>query len=235
VFSVDLPGFGFSERSDRRYTPRLMTDAVHAVVAEAARRGSPGPVDALALSLSCEYLARAATESPASFRTLALVSPTGFSGLKSRRGAPSETLEVPFLLKALRGPGWGRALYRGLTRPSVIRYFLRRTWGSRDIDEGLWRYDIETARQPGAEFAPLHFLSAALFSADIHAVYERLALPVWMSHGVRGDFTDYRGDGLVRGRPNWRFDVFQTGALPHFEQPVEFVRAYDAFRASRGL
>lgn len=234
VFSVDLPGFGFSERSDRRYTPRLMTDAVLAVVAEAARLGSQGPVDALALSLSCEYLARAAAESPAAFRTLALVSPTGFSGMKSRRGAPGETLEVPFLLKALRGPGWGRGLYRGLTRPAVIRYFLQRTWGSRHIDEELWRYDIQTARQRGAEHAPLHFLSAALFSADIHTVYERLALPVWMSHGVRGDFTDYRGDSLVRGRPNWHFDVFQTGALPHFELPVEFVRAYDAFRSAAG-
>ena len=33
VFSIDLPGYGFSERSDRPYTPRLMTDALHAIVA----------------------------------------------------------------------------------------------------------------------------------------------------------------------------------------------------------
>lgn len=31
VFSIDLPGYGFSDRSERDYTPRLMTDAVHAV------------------------------------------------------------------------------------------------------------------------------------------------------------------------------------------------------------
>jgi hypothetical protein len=29
VYAVDLPGFGFSDRSDRDYTPRLYTDAVH--------------------------------------------------------------------------------------------------------------------------------------------------------------------------------------------------------------
>jgi hypothetical protein len=84
---------------------------------------------------------------------------------------------------------------------------------------------------PGAEFAPLCFLSASLFSADIHTVYEQLAMPVWMSHGVRGDFTDYRGKTIVQGRANWRFSVFQTGALPYFEVPAEFCSAFDSFLA----
>ncbi len=29
VYAVDLPGFGFSDRSKREYTPRLYTDAIH--------------------------------------------------------------------------------------------------------------------------------------------------------------------------------------------------------------
>ena len=53
--------------------------------------------------------------------------------------------------------------------------------------------------------------------------------PVWMSHGVRGDFVDYRGKRLVEGRPNWRFDVFATGAMPYFEVPQDFIAAYDTF------
>jgi pimeloyl-ACP methyl ester carboxylesterase len=28
VYALELPGFGFSDRSDRAYTPRLMTDAL---------------------------------------------------------------------------------------------------------------------------------------------------------------------------------------------------------------
>ncbi len=28
VYAIDLPGYGTSERSDRLYTPRLMTDAI---------------------------------------------------------------------------------------------------------------------------------------------------------------------------------------------------------------
>jgi hypothetical protein len=165
---------------------------------------------------------------------VALVSPTGFMGLKPWRGAPGSTRGLPWLHRALRGPGagWGGALFRGLTRPGVIRYFLRRTWGGQEIDEVLWAYDVLTTRQPGAEHAPLWFLSAELFSADIHTVYEQLAMPVWMSHGVRGDFTDYRGKVIVEGRPNWRFSVFPTGAMPYFEVPESFCEAYDAFLAA---
>lgn len=231
VFSVDLPGYGLSERSDRNYTPRLMTDAVRAITEQIRTRCGPAPIDALALSLSCEYLARAAAEAPQRYRTVALVSPTGFRGLRPWRGAPGTTRVVPWLFKALRGPGgiWGGAVFRGLTKPGVIRYFLGRTWGSKNIDEALWRYDVLTTRVPGAHYAPRHFLSANLFSADIHTVYEQLAMPVWMSHGVRGDFTDYRGKGIVEGRPNWQFSVFQTGALPYFEVPDEFFAAYDRF------
>jgi len=231
VFSLDLPGYGFSDRSDRDYTPRLMTDALHAVVEQIRMRCRNGPVDALACSLSCEFLARAAVEQPAAFRSLALVSPTGFSGTRPRRGAPGTTRANPWLLAALRGPGWGGALFRALTRPGVIRYFLRRTWGSRAIDEELWHYDVLTTRCPGAEHAPLHFLSGSLFSADISNIYEQLALPVWMSHGVRGDFTDYRGKSRVETRPNWRCTVFETGAMPFFEVEAKFSATYDAFLA----
>jgi pimeloyl-ACP methyl ester carboxylesterase len=229
VFALDLPGFGGSDRSDRRYTPRLMTDAIHAVTSHMAERCGSGPIHACALSLSAEFLARAAAESPATYRTLALVSPTGFSGTREWRGAPESTRAMPWLYALLRGPGWGGALYRGLTRPAVIRYFLRRTWGAQNIDESLWAFDVQCARQPGAWHAPLYFLSGALFSADIHAVYDRLELPVWLTHGVRGDFTDYRGTARLAGRANWRVQVFQSGALPHFEYPQEFCRDYEAF------
>ncbi len=234
VFSIDLPGYGFSDRSDRQYTPRLMTDAVHAVTEQIRARCGPAPIDALAVSLSCEFLARAASEASPHYSRLALVSPTGFRGLASWRGAPGSTRGKPWLYKTLRGPGerWGGALFRTLTQPGVVRYFLRRTWGSKEIDETLWAYCVLTARAPGAEHAPLHFLAANLFSADIHTVYEQLQMPVWMSHGVRGDFTDYRGQVIVEARPNWQFSVFPSGALPYFELPGDFCNRFDGFLAS---
>jgi pimeloyl-ACP methyl ester carboxylesterase len=231
VFALDLPGYGLSDRSDRPYTPRLMTDALHTVAEHIRQRCGPVPIDALAVSLGCEFLARAATEQPAHWGRLALVSPTGLRGTKTRRAAPGSVIGPPWVLKLLRGPGWGAPLFRGLTRPDVIAYFLRRTWGSKDIDLDLWRYDVLTTRVPGAEHAPLHFLAARLFSADITTVYESLTQPVWMSHGTRGDFTDYRGMAVLKPARPWRRSVFQTGALPYFEVPEAFNCAWDAFLA----
>ena len=227
VFAVDLPGYGLSDRSDRAYTPRLMTDALHATLEQIQQRCGKAPVDALAVSLGCEFLARAAVEAPARVRRLALVSPTGFNGTNRRpswssskwrsktasrsspgAGPPGSVVGAPWIERMVRGPGWGGPLFRALTRPSVIRYFLRRTWGGPAIDEAMARYAELTTRVPGAEHAPLAFLSAQLFSQDINTVYEQLVQPVWMSHGVRGDFTDYRGKDSVEGRPNWRFTAF---------------------------
>jgi hypothetical protein len=113
----------------------------------------------------------------------------------------------------------------------VIRYFLERTWGGPDIDEELWAYDVLTTRQPGARHAPLYFLSGELFSADVNRLYDALNLPVWMSHGVRGDFVDYRGAKVLLDRDNWRLEVFQTGAIPYFEVPDTFFSAFDRFLA----
>ena len=232
VITLDLPGFGSSERSDRAYSPRLMTDALHDVLDLIRERCGDAPLDALAVSLGSEFLARAAAERPDRFRSIALVSPTGLRGGRSLRAEAEATLGMGWLQSALRGPGWGGALFRGLTKPGVVRYFLRRTWGGNAIDEEMARYAILTAREPGAEFAPLRFLSGHLFSADIHAVYDKLPMPVWASHGVRGDFTDYRQKSIYESRGNWRFTVFPTGALPYFEAHEDFIAHYDAFLQS---
>lgn len=237
VFALDLPGFGHSERSDRAYNPRLMTDALHATVAQVQARCGAQPVDMLGLSLGCEFVARAAVERPASLRRLALVSPTGFKGRRQRRGPPGSVVGGPCMGRLLRGPGkapgrgsgWGRPLFRSLTRPGVVRYFLKRAWGSAAIDEVLWSYCVVSAAQPGAEHAPLCFLAAALFSADINEVYERVEQPVWVSHGTRGDFADYRGLAAMKEHRNWRTEVFEAGALLYFEHPRRFGAALDAF------
>jgi pimeloyl-ACP methyl ester carboxylesterase len=229
VFAPDLPGYGDSDRSDRAYTPRLFTDALHGVVRQMRERCGAVPVDALAVSLGCEFLARAAAEQPAHFRRLALVSPTGLNGTKPRRGAPGSTRAVPGLRRVLSAPLWGAPLFRALTRPGVVRFFLEKTWGGKAIDEAMWAEAVAVARAPGAHHAPLTFLGAGLFSADILSVYEALTMPVWACHGTRGDFTDYRGKRFLEGRPNWRFTVFEAGALPYFELRQGFNEALASF------
>ncbi|MCJ2073731.1 alpha/beta hydrolase [Methylobacterium sp. J-030] len=231
VYALDLPGFGFSERSRRRYTPRLMVEAIHAMVDEIRRRHGAIPLDALALSLSASYLARASLERSDAYRSLALISPTGFDGRLSGDGPPDGHRGRDWLLNLLDRPPFGRPLFDALvTRPS-IRFFLQKTFGSTEIDEGLLDYDHASAHRPGAEHAPWCFVAGHLFPTDTTRLYERLRLPVWMLHGERGDFVDYRHAPLVAGRPNWRVESLPTGAFPHFERPGTVVTAFEAFLA----
>lgn len=229
VYALDLPGYGLSDRSDRAYAPRLMTDALHAVVELIRGQCGGGPVDVLGVSLACEFVVRLHSEAPNSVRRIALVSPTGFSGKQRRYGPPGSTRGIPWLYRALANPAWSGALFNALTRPGVIRYFLERTWGSKHIDEALYRYDVLTTRQPGAENAPLYFLAAFLFSNDINALYEAVDCRVWVSMATRGDFTDYQGRSTVEGRPNWQFHRVDGGALPYFEKPELFLALLDPF------
>jgi pimeloyl-ACP methyl ester carboxylesterase len=229
VYAPDLPGFGLSERGPRGYSPRLMTDAIHALLAEIQVQHGDGPVDAIALSLSAEFLARAANEAPQALRSLALVSPTGFERIPLRHGPPGSTLGKPWLDRLFGGPTRRRTLFRLLTRRRVIRYFLRRTWGSRDIDEGLLHYDVLMARAPGAEHAPLRFLGGHLFSRDSGNLYRDLTQPVWVVHGTRGDFVTYEGLSLFKDNPSWSIEVLPTGALPHFEALPDFLQRYQAW------
>ena len=231
VYALELPGFGFSDRSDRPYTVRLMTDALQLALRAIQAESGGVAADVLAVSLSCEFAARASCETPQLIRRLAMVSPTGFSGKNRRYGPAGSVIGPLWLLRLLRWPRWSEGVFRTLTRPAVIRYFLARTWGSDVIDEALWRYAILTTRQPGARFAPLYFVSAQLFSADVNSLYEALTGPVWVSMATRGDFTDYQGRTTVAFRSNWQFHAIDGGALPYFEDLPAFTRRLDPFWA----
>ena len=233
VYAVDLPGFGFSDRSDRTYDVPLYVAALEDMLdVIAADFGGRVPVDALAISLSSEFLARVAARAGDRFRTLTLITPTGFDERSAnRRGAAGETREVPGLHPVLKFPLWSGSLFDLLVSERGVRYFLRRTFGSDRIDEGLVRYDYITAHQPGARFAPLAFVSGRLFSKHIRSVYDRISVPVWVPHGTRGDFKDFSGAGWLAGRANWRLQAYATGALPHFEEPERFADDFKGFLA----
>ncbi|MGJ4928938.1 alpha/beta fold hydrolase [Bradyrhizobium sp. HKCCYLS2038] len=235
VYALDLPGFGLSDRADRIYTPRLMTDAILLAAHEVRRRHGDVAIDAIALSLGCEFAARAGTEAPNLFHTLGLLSPTGFDrraeAAAKKAGNKDTTRAMPWVRNILNVSLWKHGFFTLLTSRASIRFFLQKTFGRKDIDEGLLEYDYITTHQPGAENAPYSFVSGYLFSANALKLYQALAMPVWMVHGVRGDFVDYNGKHAVEGLPNWRIEVVETGAMPHFEQLDKVVASYDDFLA----
>lgn len=230
VYAPDLPGYGFSDRSPRRYDIALFCNAIRDMLAVIAADHGRQPVDALGLSLSAEFVARVAVDEPTRLRSLTLVTPTGFRrGSDRMRAAAGSSREVPGLYSTLTFPLWRDALFGALVSRVSIRYFLERTFGSKAVDDDLVDYAWQTTHQPGAQHAPYAFLSARLFSADIRNVYEQLDLPVWLAHGTRGDFSDFSEADWLRTRPNWNVQSFDTGALVYFEQPAEFFASWDAF------
>lgn len=232
VYALDLPGYGFSDRSKRPYTIQLFVQAIHDLLDHMRAHGDEGPVDAFALSLSAEFLARAASERPQDVRRLVLINPTGFrKGSHKLTGPSGASREIPGFYPVFSFPLWGRGLYNLLTRKGTIRYFLERTAGSKNVDAGMVDYDYLTARQPGAEHAPFAFLSARLFSRDIRTVYEQLAVPIWVPHGTRGDFKDFSDAAWAEAKGNWTFTPYDSGALPHFERPEEFFSDLEGFLA----
>ena len=231
VFTPDLPGFGRSERRRQRYTPRLYVDSVRSLAAAISERTGLPPLT-LALSTSAEFVARAASEAPEAFRGLAFITPTGFDRRSARAsGAAGETREIRVVSSLLSRSAIGGRAFRLLTRPSVIRYFLQRTFGSKEIDEDLWAYCCESVSQPGAEYAPLSFLSGGLFSKDARSVYESLHGPVLLAHGTRGDFTDFSGADWAREDCRWTVVPFPTGAIPWFETLDDFTEVFERFAA----
>jgi len=230
VYAVDLPGFGFSDRSDRDYSVALYVTAVEDMLAEIEVDCGESSVDTAALSLGSEFVARVAALRPERFCSLTLITPTGFSNpYQTLNGDRGETREMPGLHRLVTAPLWSEALFRALTSRASLRYFLRRTFGPGAIDESLLEYAYRTSHQPGAKHAPLAFLCGRLFSKDIQAVYRRLAAPVWMPHATRGDFKDFSAAGWARSHPLWTIEPFPTGALPQFEQPTAFLDRFARF------
>jgi len=249
VWAPDLPGFGFSDRSDRRYDLDLYLDAIESVLDAIFTATGARAVDVLALSLTGEFAARLALRRPECFRSLTLVNPTGFNARSARlskaalppdlaHGRPatadspvqrSGTFEVPGLHAFLSCRLWAQGLFDALVSRPSIGFFLRGTFGSRAVDPGLIDYAWRTSHQPGARFAPFAFVCGRLFSRDVVALFKALELPVWMPHGVRGDFRDFSGADWARDKPNWTVEPFATGAFPHFEQAPEFAAAYRRF------
>lgn len=230
VYALELPGFGFSERSDRDYTPRLYTDAVIGFLRSLDL--PEGGVDVVALSLSSEFAARAALEHPNLIASLALVSPTGLSGKRSRNSSErrSEGSGSRRLYNILACPLWAQAFYDMLASQWSIRYYLKKSFVG-EPNPGLAGYSYETTHQPGARFAPLHFVSGQLFSPDIRTeVYEHLTQPVLVIYDKDGYVTFDALPQVMEQCENWHaVRIVPTRGLPQFEKPGETIVALRSF------
>jgi pimeloyl-ACP methyl ester carboxylesterase len=219
VYALELPGFGFSNRDDRDYTPQLMRDAILDFLRVELKGAT---VDAVALSLSSEFLASAVCESPKSFRSLVFISPTGL-GQRNTTIRPN-----PSLLRFLRVPFWRRPIFDLLTSRPIIRLFTKQS-SKKDLPRDFVNYAYAASHQPNAEHAPIHFLAAKLFSPNIFETYRKIEQACLLFRG-QDPFADYSFIDELIERPNWRVvSLDNAGALLHWDATSTVIREMDRF------
>jgi pimeloyl-ACP methyl ester carboxylesterase len=224
VYAPDLPGFGASERKDRDYSPQFFAETLCNFIEDIGAR----KIDVVALSLSSEFAARAAGLAPELFRSLALISPTGFS-----ERPPMNEATGARIVRVLRTPLLGTGLFRLLTVKPSIRHFLGLNFHG-PVSAEMVDYATTTAHRPGAIHGPRAFLSGKLFDADAtRALYAPLQLPGLVIYDQDPNVRFDRLPGFVEEHANWRaVRIAPTLGLPHFEKLDEVASALQQFWAA---
>ncbi|HEY6878469.1 MAG TPA: alpha/beta hydrolase [Polyangiales bacterium] len=230
VYALDLPGFGFSERVERAYTPATFVHAIEHLLRNVAERE---PVDVVALSLTSEYVAKVAVEMPELVRSLTLISPTGFASESEQN-----LLERLSRHRARVLPGEladslpSRLLYELIVSKPSIRYYLRKSFQGR-VDPGMLSYTYATSHQPGAYRAPMAFLSGALFPrGDAANIYAHVHAPTLVLYD-RDPHTGFSAlPGFTEEYPNFQAErIAPTRGLPHFDAQERCIEAIERFLA----
>jgi pimeloyl-ACP methyl ester carboxylesterase len=224
VYAVDLPGFGFSQRGGMPYTPQTYVNAIEHVLRHLALESPDGRADVVALSLSSEYAARVAADLPELIHSLVMISPTGFERL-----AHGEREQPPALLKSVARMG-GELFYDALVARASLTHYLQKSFAGK-VDRGLLEYSHSTSHQPGAQYAPLAFVSGDLFPAgDPKAAYSRVKAPVLVVYD-EDPYVNFGGlRAFVIRNPNYHAErVAHTRGLPHIEARDRTMRVIRTF------
>lgn len=228
VFALDLPGFGFSERTDRPYSPQLYVDAITDFLTMEVKE----PADIIALSLGSEFVAQVALAQPQLVKTLTLITPTGLgvSRTNNLRDTEKLTKTGETIYGILSVPFFTQAIFDLLTSRPSIRYFLGASFEGEPPDDFI-DYAYATAHQPGARWAPLCFLGIKLFTWDIaERVYSKLPVPTLVLYDRDPNVTFERLPEVAKANKLWQpVQITPTRGLPHWEKLPETTAILDQF------
>lgn len=221
VYAPDLPGFGRSTRHVGMMTASEFAKNISSIIDQM----SPSePPDVIALSLGCEFVARAVVECGASVRSLTFISPTGFS-----RRQPPPLQAQKRLRRLFDFAGFGRGAFKLLRLERSIRYFYGMNF-SGSVPSELVAYALKTTRQPAAHEMPLQFLSMSLFTPNaVGLLYEKLDVPVLVLFDEDPNVT-FELFEQFEDSPTWQFKrIGPSLGMPQWEHPEKTVAAIESF------
>lgn len=215
VFTIDLLGFGDSDRPRVRYSPALYLALITDFLAEVVSV----PAAIVANSLSGAYAIAVAATTPERAAALVLVQPTGLTRFARNLGRIGDLIRLP-----IESPVIGTALCHALTSRRRIRRGLRRAFAdpARVTDETVDAY-YASAHQPGAKHAIAALLSFQL-GLDIRGPWSRLTQPAllcWGSEPWRAPLKDLRAFRRARADVEGLV-IADAGDLPHDERADDF-------------
>jgi pimeloyl-ACP methyl ester carboxylesterase len=224
VYTIDLLGFGMSDRPQAKYTARLYLRLID----DFARQVIGHPTTLIASSLTAAYAAVLGARDPGQYPSLVLIEPTG---LVRRNGAATTRGDVARLV--VDSPVVGPAVFNTLASKRSLRYWLQRAYVDLEfVTPELVDIYYRAAHQPGARHAPAALLSGHL-NLDVRGAVRRLRQPVmliWGEQAVETPVEDARGFlALNQGIQLTILDP--AGMLPHDEQAAEFNAVVTKFLA----
>lgn len=215
VYTLDLLGFGRSDRPAIRYSARLYITLISDFVAQVIG----GPCVLIANSLTAAYAIILGARDPHRFPALALVQPTGLTRLNDAAGVTAGAGRL-----AMDAPVVGTAAFNALVSRRSLRRFLEEAYADNTLvtDELLDVY-YETAHQRGARHAPAAFIAGHL-NIDVRRALRRLHQPALLFWGEEAQFSpveEIRGFRTLK--PDFDVHILSpSGDLPHDERPDEF-------------
>ena len=223
VYAPDLPGFGRSTRHVGMMTASEFAKNISSIIDQM----SPSePPDVIALSLGCEFVARAVVECGANVRSLTFISPTGFS-----RRQPPPLQAQKRLRRLFDFAGFGRGAFKLLRLERSVRCFYGMNF-SGSVPSELVAYALKTTRQPAAHEMPLQFLSMSLFTPNaVGLLYEKLDVPVLVLFDEDPNVT-FELFEQFEDSPTWQFKrIGPSLGMPQWEHPEKTVAAIESFFA----
>ena len=212
VFTVDLIGFGRSDRPRLRYTPAFYQAFLGDVISRLGR----GPLAIVASSLSAAHVVALAARDPRHVAALALIEPTGLGQLSG----PATTAQSAAQL-LLEAPVVGTSAYNALTSVASVRRYLEEVYADdRLVTDELVESYVRNARQPGAKYAVAAFVGGRL-NVDIRQSLRRVRQPMlllWGEHARQNPVQHAHGFRVLKPEAEWEL-VSGAGDLPHDEQP----------------
>jgi pimeloyl-ACP methyl ester carboxylesterase len=222
VITVDLLGFGRSDRPAARYTPGLYQALLGDVLSRVVRESCA----VVASSLSAAHLIALAARDPRQIAVLALIAPTGVAHLRDPE--PSGSATTRLLLDA---PIVGNTIYNRLTSATSMREFLEAAYADdRLVSAELVESYVRAARQPGGRHAVAALMSGTL-NVDVRAALRRVRQPtlvLWGGLARRNPVEHAHAFRVIKHDLEWTL-IPEAGDLPHDERPDEVNAALRSF------